>query len=86
MAGLVVDWMRETVEKEPEIAQSLHMDRSIAAWERGQDRVLRNAPHLIVAHADKSMRVSAAACIIALTYVELAATSRGLGACWAREW
>jgi nitroreductase len=61
----------------------MRMDRVVAAWERGQDRVLRGAPHLIVAHGPKALPSAQSACIIALTYLELAATALGLGACWA---
>ncbi|MFH1117667.1 MAG: nitroreductase family protein [Pseudomonadota bacterium] len=83
LAALVIEWMREAIEKEPEIAQPLHFDRVTAAWERGQDRVLRGAPNLVIAHADASLRASQAACIIALAHLELAAVARGLGTCWA---
>lgn len=83
LAGLVVDWMRDVIEHQPAIAQPMHFDRVVAAWERGQDRIFRGAPQLIVAHAPKKLGPAQAACIIALTYLELAAASLGLGACWA---
>ncbi len=83
LAALVIDWVRQTIEKEPEIAQPLHFDRVAAAWERGRDRVLRGAPNLVVAHADASLRAAQAACIIAVAHLELAAVARGLGVCWA---
>jgi len=83
LSAMVINWMREAIEKTPEIAGAFHFDRVVAAWERGQDRVLRGAPHLIVAHGDASQRASQPACIIALTHLELAATARGLGVCWA---
>jgi nitroreductase/NAD-dependent dihydropyrimidine dehydrogenase PreA subunit len=83
LAGLVVDWMRVVIAKHPEIAQPMRLDRVVEAWERGQDRVLRGAPHLIVAHGLKSLPSAQPACVIALTYLELAAAPLGLGACWA---
>jgi nitroreductase len=61
----------------------MHFDRVIAAWEKGEDRVLRGAPTLVTAHAPSSLPPSQAACTIALTYMELYAASKGLGACWA---
>jgi nitroreductase/NAD-dependent dihydropyrimidine dehydrogenase PreA subunit len=82
-ASLIIDWMRWVIDKQPAIAQSMNLDRVIGAWESGVDRVLRSAPHLIVAHADASMGMSQANCVIALTHLELAAGSLGLGACWA---
>ncbi len=83
LGALVIDWMRFTIANRPDIAGAMHFDRVVAAWELGQDRVLRGAPHLIVAHGPKALTATQPACIIALTYLELAATSLGLGACWA---
>jgi len=83
LAGMVVDWMRYMLKEHREIAAPMHMDRVVAAWENGDDRVCRNAPHVIVAHAPKEDRSATAACTIALAYLELAAQPLGLGACWA---
>ena len=44
--------------------------------------ILRGAPAVIVAHAEKNDRTASAACTIALAYMELAAISMGLGTCW----
>jgi nitroreductase len=38
---------------------------------------------LIITHAEKENRMAPTTCTIALTYLELAATSMGLGGCWA---
>jgi nitroreductase/NAD-dependent dihydropyrimidine dehydrogenase PreA subunit len=83
MAGLVVNWMRVMIKDRPEVAEPMHFDRVVSAWENGRDRVLRGAPHLIVAHGDTSLIAAQTACIIALTYLELGASALGLGACWA---
>lgn len=72
-ASLVADWLRE-VGFCPEL---------VAAWDEGEDRILRGAPHLIVAHASAQGFRPAADCVIALTTLELAAHGTGLGACWA---
>jgi nitroreductase/NAD-dependent dihydropyrimidine dehydrogenase PreA subunit len=83
LAGLVVDWMRSLIELQDPLARAMHFDRLVEAWDDGLDRVLRGAPHLIVAHADASLRASQPACIIALTYLELAIYAERLAACWA---
>ncbi len=83
LAGIVIDWMRDLLEKGEPLAKALHMDRAVAAWESGVERICRGAPHVIVAHAPKEERTAPQACTIALTYLELAAPSFGLGACWA---
>ncbi|MFC1835700.1 nitroreductase family protein [Thermodesulfobacteriota bacterium] len=83
LAGIVVQWMRQMIHDKPEIAGPMHFDRVIGAWMLGKDAVLRSAPHLIVAHGIKELPAAHVASIIALTYLELAATSLGVGACWA---
>jgi nitroreductase/NAD-dependent dihydropyrimidine dehydrogenase PreA subunit len=83
LSGIVVDWMRWMLDNLPEIALSMHMDRTVTRWESGYDVVLRDAPVVIVTHAHKDNRVAPAACTIALTYLELAATAMGMGTCWA---
>jgi len=56
-------------------------------WERhskdGYDFVLRGAPALVVACAPSDYAWAAQDGAIALTFLELAAEARGLGACWA---
>jgi len=83
LAGIVADWMRWMISNMPEFAASMHMARTLGRWEEGIDVILRNAPIVIVTHAEKENRLAPATCTIALTYLELAATSMGLGCCWA---
>jgi len=83
LAGLTVDWMRSVLRDQPAFAESLNMDHVVSAWEKGRDRVCRDAPHVIVAHAHKEDRTAPAACTVALAHLELTAFSMGLGACWA---
>jgi nitroreductase len=52
-------------------------------WEDGDDFVLHGAPTLAVACAPKDYDWGREDCAIALTFLELAAEARGLGACWA---
>jgi nitroreductase/NAD-dependent dihydropyrimidine dehydrogenase PreA subunit len=81
--GMVVDWMRYMIKEQPEMASAMHMELVVGAWDFGVDVVCRNAPHLIIAHGLQSDRTAPAACTIAMTYLELAAPSLGLGTCWA---
>ena len=83
LAGIVSDWMRSLIEEGSPLVAMLHMDRVLAAWDAGYDRICRGAPHVIVAHAPENERTAPAGCTIALTYLELAATAFDLGACWA---
>lgn len=83
LSGLVIDWMRFVIEKQPEKAASMKLDRVVARWEEGKDFVCRDAPHVLVAHAPKEMISASTSCTLALAYLELTAMVFGLGACWA---
>jgi nitroreductase/NAD-dependent dihydropyrimidine dehydrogenase PreA subunit len=83
LSGIVVEWMRWMLTNMPEVASPMHMDRTVDRYENSYDVILRDAPAVVVAHAHKENRVAPAACTIALTYLELASTTMGMGACWA---
>lgn len=83
IAGHVIDWMRAICVAKPEAGRALMLHRLVAAWDAGRDLICRAAPHLIVAHAPKDDVTAPSACTLALAYLELAAPSHGLGACWA---
>jgi nitroreductase/NAD-dependent dihydropyrimidine dehydrogenase PreA subunit len=83
LAGLVAEWMRAAIGQMPEMAEFLGFGLLVADWDRGTDRILRGAPHLVIAHAPTDDILAPQAAPIALTYLELAAYSIGLGACWA---
>ncbi|MCP4134766.1 MAG: 4Fe-4S dicluster domain-containing protein [bacterium] len=83
LSSLVADWMRHMIKEQPAFAEMLHLDLVVEGWENGFDGITRGAPHMVVAHADKNNPMAPAASTIALSYLELAAFSSGLGACWA---
>ncbi len=77
LAGGVAEWMRANIQARPYFA------RFVEQWDLGNDRILRGAPHVVVAcgHADNQW--GDVDCSIALSYLELAAAAGGLGVCWA---
>lgn len=83
LSGLVIAWMGLAIKEDPVLAETLNLKRMVAAWEAGEDRICRRAPHVIVAHADGKIAGARTSCTLALGYLELAAFSLGLGACWA---
>lgn len=83
LASLVVDWMRYMIAHKPEVANSLAFPYIVNYWEKGFDKVCHNAPHLIIAHAPKKIASSTTDCVIALTYLDMAAFAMGIGTCWA---
>ena len=77
LVGIAVDWMRSLAQENPRLGEI------VSAWDAGIDIIGRNAPHVIVAYAQEDNRMAAGDCTIALTYLELAAFSLEVGACWA---
>jgi nitroreductase/NAD-dependent dihydropyrimidine dehydrogenase PreA subunit len=77
LANLATDWF--ALAKEVDLQESFFSD----LWKSVPERILRCAPHLVIAHAPKYYNLAEINCTIALTYFDLAATSVGLGTCWA---
>jgi len=82
LAGLTIEMARQMVKDNSPMAQFLHLDGLVSAWDNGEDRICRGAPHLVIAYALKDDATAPAAATIALAYFELAALSFGLGTCW----
>ncbi len=82
-ASLVIEWMRGLISISPQMAEAMGLVRAVTAWERGEDRICRNAPHLVIVHADPSWPFACEDCTIAMTHLDLYAQSLGLGTCWA---
>ena len=80
---IIVEWMREVVKLSPAMAERFHMAAIIQAHENGDDRILRDAPHIIVAHAPVDQPAAPISTILSLEYVELYAPALGIGTCWA---
>ena len=83
LKDLVIEWMRKAQAEEAPIAKALGMKGILMGNDAGYDLILRGAPHIVIAHAPKEDRMAPTSCIIALTYLELAAKASGLGTCWA---
>lgn len=83
LAGMVVDFVRSMVENNLQFPDIEKLERLVAGWDAGVDVVCRDAPHVIIAYVPMDDRPASLDCTIALTYLELAAPSFGLGACWA---
>jgi nitroreductase/NAD-dependent dihydropyrimidine dehydrogenase PreA subunit len=82
LVGMVIDWMRMVTQHNPEAAETMGLTRAVACWDEGYERICQGAPHVIVAHADKNWGFGAEDCALALSLLDLYATSLGLGACW----
>jgi nitroreductase/NAD-dependent dihydropyrimidine dehydrogenase PreA subunit len=82
LAGMVIDWMRVIIHKNPEAAEMVGFTRSVISWDKGEESICRAAPHIIIAHAHKDWGFGCEDCTLALSLLDLYATSLGLGTCW----
>jgi nitroreductase len=82
LAGMVIDWMHSVIKQYPEQAEARGLPRVVAAWDAGEERICRGAPHVIVVHGDKDYGFGAEDGALALSYLELFAPTLGLGSCW----
>lgn len=83
LAEKTIAWMRSVLEKDPQPASAPYMPMLVAAWDFGIDAVLRKAPAVVVAMAPRQDPNGMVDLTLALSYLELAAPSLGLGTCWA---
>jgi len=81
-AGMVIDFTRQNLAGLEDEDMVRRMNRLLTAWDKGNDRILRGAPNLILVHSPADLPFAEADCVIALTYLELYAYARGLGTCW----
>ncbi|ADW16816.1 nitroreductase [Desulfobulbus propionicus DSM 2032] len=54
----------------------------VTAWDQGKDIIFRNAPHLLMVSAPPTITTPDADLLIAMSYFELLAASKGIGTLW----
>lgn len=82
LAAMVVDWMGTNMDQFPAEAEALGFNRVVVAWDAGEERICRGAPHILICHGDKEYGFGAEDGALALSYLELYAPVLGLGTCW----
>jgi nitroreductase len=83
LSGKAVQWLRDVVAGKTQREPLPYMPGIIAAWDVGYDAILRNAPALVVAYSPKEASNGVVDLTLALSYLDLAAPTMGLGTCWA---
>lgn len=83
LAGIAIEWVRYELEKGFGGSGPSFLPHVLAGWEAGNDTILWNAPVLVVVSAPQKTRFGMVDLSLALSYLELAAPSFGLGTCWA---
>ena len=81
IAGLTIGWMKSLLNTAHPMSDYVPM--FISAYEQGHDVICRGAPHLLFAHIPEGNPIASVDVIIALTHVDVAAPSFGIGTCWA---
>ncbi len=82
LAGLVVDWMRDGLARDTDWSRRMNLGPVVESWDRGEDRIFRGAPQVVLTHSRVDASMARENCVIALTYLDLVAFSLGLGTCW----
>jgi nitroreductase/NAD-dependent dihydropyrimidine dehydrogenase PreA subunit len=80
---LTVDWMRELIKNPQAVAAAPYLPAAVAAWDAGNDSVLRGAPALVIAIAPSYARLGLIDLTLALSYLDVFAQTMDLGTCWA---
>lgn len=83
IAALTIDFIRQ-MSKDPQVmAERPYLPMIVAAWDAGNDSVLRGAPAVVIASAPKEAMNGMVDLTLALSYLDLLAPVMGLGTCWA---
>ena len=82
VAGLTIDWMKSVKDTNPELYHEAKLEMFINHWEAGRDHICRGAPCIIQAWSGKEERTAPPAAFNAIGYIQLAATTLGLGTSW----
>jgi len=81
VADLTIGWMQElTKGNHPMSAYAPYL---VNVYKSGRDVICRGAPHLLIPHIPEDNQIAPADAIIALTHMDIAAPSFGIGTCWA---
>ena len=82
IAGLTIEWMNTIKNTTHPLAN--YLQPILSMWDNGIDLISNNAPHLLFAHLPSAYSmVDPTDAIIAMTHVDIAAPSFGVGTCWA---
>jgi nitroreductase len=78
-----IDWIRWNMEHQTPLSSLFDLNEMLRTQEKSHRMFLRGAQALIVAHAAKESPMGLIDSCSALSYLDLAANSFGLGTCWA---
>lgn len=82
LAQLTIDWMKEAIRSSHPLSATLPLASVVDGWDKGEDRIFRGAPMVLMTHSPRLGSLPLESCVIAMTYFDLVAASLGLGTCW----
>ena len=77
-----IDWMKEAIESDHPLSAKLPLASVVDGWEKGEDRIFRDAPLVLMTYSPEVGSLPSESCVIAMTFFDLIAASLSLGACW----
>ena len=83
IGSLTVEWLRELIKNPHAVAAAPYLPAAVAAWDAGNDSILRGAPTLVAAIAPSYAGLGMVDLTLALSYLDVFAQTMGLGTCWA---
>ncbi len=81
IAAIGAQFLRDMMKSNPEMAQMFA--GIIQQLDLGRDMFLQGAPAVVLTYAEAENLIARTDCVIAMSYFDLAATTIGLGCCWA---
>jgi nitroreductase/NAD-dependent dihydropyrimidine dehydrogenase PreA subunit len=82
LGQLTIDWMKLAIATNDPLSTRLPLAGIVGGWEKGEDRLFRGAPLVLMTHSPEMGSLPLESCVIAMTYFDLVASSMGLGTCW----
>lgn len=83
LTALAVDWFRSQQDGDTLLSRNFNIAGMIRSWQKGNDPICRNAPHLAIAYTDRRHPTVAVDAVIAATHLDILAPAHGVGTCWA---
>ncbi len=81
LTELAVDWFRTQQNGDSLLSRNFNIAGMVRSWQKGNDPICRNAPHLVIPYTDRQHPTAQVDAIIAAAHLEIAAPAHGIGTC-----
>jgi nitroreductase/NAD-dependent dihydropyrimidine dehydrogenase PreA subunit len=83
LTSLTIDWMKYMLKETSGVGLPSYFKKIVSAYDAGTDRVLREAPAVIIVSSLVKTNSGLVDISLALSYLDIIAPKFGLGTCWA---